>query len=87
MTANIPEPTEDPLGRRALFSSEEPEPSQAGAVVVECSTCLSRTRISLLELLRLAFPFWLHVPLIRRYPSLLRCPTCGRRTWVRVACR
>jgi hypothetical protein len=86
MTANIPEPTDDPFGRRALFSSDEPDPAPAGAVVVECSTCLSRTRISLLALLRAAFPFWLHVPLIRRYPSLLRCPTCGRRTWVRVAC-
>ena len=78
----------DPLGRMALFSSVEPEPAAARrALVVECSACLSRTRVSAIEAARAALPFSLHLPLVRRYHSFMRCPACGRRAWVRLAYR
>lgn len=76
----------DPLGRMALFSSTEPEPvASRRALVVECSACLSRTQVSPFEVARAALPFSLHLPLVRRYHSFMRCPACGRRTWVRLA--
>ena len=31
--------------------------------------------------------FSVHLPLLKRYPSFMRCPACGRRTWVRVRWR
>jgi hypothetical protein len=93
-TPSVPDPEEpedlggrDPLGRMALFSSmePEPEPSRAEPFVLECSSCLAETPVSAAGLLRAALPFSFHLPLVKRYHSYLRCPACGRRTWVRVA--
>jgi len=79
----------DPMGRMALFSTPEPE---AGAgrersLFVECSSCLNQTDVRPVDLVRSAFPFSVHLPLIRRYHSLMRSPACGSRTWVRVGYR
>jgi hypothetical protein len=72
-------------GRRALFSAPEPEPA-VGDVLLDCSACHSRSRVSYVELARLHLPFWLWIP-GRRYSRLLHCPACDRRTWVRVTFR
>jgi hypothetical protein len=77
----------DPLGRMALFSSPEPEPPATGALLVECSSCLKETPVSPLDLIRAALPFSVHLPFVRRYHSYVRCPACGRRTWVRLVYR
>jgi uncharacterized protein with PIN domain len=79
--------TRDPLGRMALFSSTEPEPPARRGFVVECSSCLAETRVSPADLLKATLPFSIHVPVVRRYPSFMRCPACHRCTWVRVALR
>jgi hypothetical protein len=79
----------DPLGRMALYSDPEPEPDPAAAefLLLECSACLAETPVSPLDLARAALPFSLHLPLVRRYHSFMRCPACGRRTWVRLRVR
>lgn len=77
----------DPLGRMALFSDPEPQPESGPSLFVECSSCLAITPVSPLSLVRGAFPFSVHLPVIRRYHSWMRCPACGRRAWVRVTVR
>jgi hypothetical protein len=78
----------DPFGRMALFSSTEPEPDASRrSLVVECSACLSETPVSAFDVAKAALPFSLHLPLVRRYHSFMRCPACGRRAWVRLALR
>lgn len=79
----------DPLGRMALYSDPEPEPEPARRehLFVECSSCLKETPVSATQLLTLSLPASLHLPFVRRYPSFVRCPACGRRTWVRVRYR
>lgn len=73
----------DPLGKMALFSAETPA-RPFGTLSVECSSCGRETPVSAVEAARAALPFSVHLPVIRRYHSLMRCPACGRRTWVRV---
>jgi hypothetical protein len=77
----------DPLGRAALFSSATAErPSSLGTFLIECSACRRETPVTAGDLVRLGLPS-LHMPFVKRYPSLMRCPACGRRTWVRVRWR
>jgi uncharacterized protein with PIN domain len=77
----------DPLGRMALFSDPEPEAPPEEHLFVECSSCLKETPVSPLDLVKSALPLSIHLPLLRRHPSFMRCPACGRRTWVRVRYR
>jgi hypothetical protein len=78
----------DPLGRMALFSSTEAEPPGArGGLVMECSSCLAETPVTPLTAARATLPLSVHLPFVRRYPSFVRCPSCGRRTWVRISLR
>jgi hypothetical protein len=77
----------DPLGRAALFSSgSQQQPPALGTFLVECSACHRETPVTVGDLVRLSLPS-IHLPLVKRYPSLMRCPACGRRTWVRVRWR
>ena len=76
----------DPLGRMALFSDAEPQPDP-GPLVITCSSCLKSTPVSAVDVVKAALPVSLHLPFIRRYHSLMRCPACGRRTWVSVGFR
>lgn len=64
-------------GKDALYSTG---PRQAGSVVVECTGCGVRTRISLTDVaMRLAtISAW--VP-GRRHGHWLRCPACEHRRW------
>ncbi len=76
----------DPLGKLALFSSERQAPS-LGQLFMECSSCRRETPVTLPQLVKAGLPVSLHVPLVHRYHSLMRCPACGRRTWVRLRWR
>ncbi len=91
------EPAHDAQGKRVLFSSatEAPTPS-VGSALVECSRCEGRTVLGLSQALRAAFPS-LHLGLRvghgtevhavgvlkHDYPTYMRCPACGRPSWVR----
>lgn len=69
-------------GREALFSTGS---ASVGTVLVECSTCTSRTRVGLADIaIRLA-SFSVFAPVIRRqYPHRIKCPACGEITWCKV---
>jgi hypothetical protein len=73
----------DPMGRRALYSVAE-QPAALGAVTVACSACGETAVVTPRALVALAIPS-LHLPLLRRgHSSWMRCPSCRRRTWVRL---
>jgi hypothetical protein len=69
-----------PKGKAALFSTPARRP---GTVVVECSDCKVRSRVSLGGLaVRLATgSVW--IPLGHNQ-HWMRCPACGRRRWCRI---
>lgn len=71
----------DPMGKRALFSVGSRSSGPMGTLTLECSSCKRESPIRLRELPRLAFPFWTAAP--RQYPAYLKCPGCGRRTWLK----
>jgi hypothetical protein len=71
----------DPLGKAALFSQSTPHGGSLGTLTIECSACKRESPVRFRELPRLAMPFTFTLP--RRYHTLLKCPGCGRRTWVR----
>ncbi len=76
----------DPLGRRALYS-QVAQPPALGAVTISCSSCGQTAVVTPRALLGLAVPS-LHLPVLRRtHPSWMLCPTCHRRTWVRLGLR
>jgi uncharacterized protein with PIN domain len=77
----------DPMGRMALFSEVEPQEPRTELLWIECSSCLKETPVSPLDLIKATLPFSLHFPVIKRYHSFMRCPACGRLTWVRVIVR
>lgn len=68
-------------GKDALYSTG---PRQAGSVVVACSGCSARTRISLTDVaMRLAtVSLWMPG---RRHGHWMRCPACERRRWCSIA--
>jgi hypothetical protein len=87
----------DAEGKRALFSSAAETASPGiGSALVECSRCDQRTVLGLAQALRAALPS-LHVGFRighgedvrsigfrkRDYPTYMRCPACGRPSWVR----
>jgi len=76
-------PDPDPLGKMALYSGEGRAPAY-GTFLVECSSCKRETPLTALQLVRAALPLSVHLPLLRRYSSFMRCPACGRRAWLRV---
>jgi hypothetical protein len=71
----------DPLGKAALFSVSAPKTGPLGMLTIECSACKRESPVRIRELPRLAIPFTFTLP--RRYHTLMKCPGCGRRTWVR----
>jgi len=76
----------DAEGKRALFSAafDEPEVPPLGAITVHCSGCDTTSVLTPRQALTAALPS-LHLPFVRRgHPSWMRCPACGRRTWVRL---
>jgi uncharacterized protein with PIN domain len=82
-------PRGDTEGKRALFSQQAPGPAPIpfGALTLSCSGCGATTAMTAIQVVRAAVPS-LHLPVVRKhYPSWMRCPACGRRTWVRVSAR
>ncbi len=65
-------------GKRALFSSAV---RKKGTLVVECSRCHGRTRLSYAEFGKRHLPFWAWTPW-RKYSRYVSCPACGQRAWV-----
>lgn len=71
----------DPMGKMALFSGSAPRPGPFGTLAIECSSCKRESPIKFRDIPRLALPFSITLP--RRYHTFMKCPGCGRRTWVR----
>ncbi len=67
--------------KHALYTKSERRPHTC---TIECSSCREETRVNYLELAALMFPVHFHLPFVRYHQSWLRCPACGRRTWVRL---
>jgi hypothetical protein len=79
----------DPEGKHALFGLETlpTRPPLVATVTVDCSACQATTVLTPRQALLAALPS-LHLPLFKRdHWSWLRCPACGRRTWVRLGLR
>ncbi len=77
--ALVPGRTRD--GKSALFSTGPP---RTGTVLIDCSSCRARSRISLGDLGVRMLKLSAFVPTRRTHPHWLMCPTCGRRTWCRI---
>jgi hypothetical protein len=71
----------DPLGKRALFSVGSVRPGPLGQLALECSSCKRESPIRFRDIPRLTFPVTVTLP--RRYHTYMKCPGCGRRTWMR----
>ncbi len=72
-------------GRDALFSTGPPTP---GTVVVECSSCEARSRITLADAAVRIVSFSLYLPLLKpRHPHRIACPECHETTWCRIRWR
>ena len=71
------------ISKEALFSASEDE-RRVGTVVVECSNCGARSRLSWSEFAWRHLPVWLWLPWLR-YSQYMSCPACERRTWLGVA--
>jgi hypothetical protein len=77
-----PGPARD--GRTALFSTT---PRRIGTVLVECSACAGRSRISVADMGVRMSQLGLFMPTRRHHQYLLRCPSCDERRWCSVAWR
>jgi hypothetical protein len=97
VTTEVSAVAHDAEGKRALFSSAgSNDRPGAGSALVECSRCHERSVLGPMQALRAVWPS-LHLALrvgrgedvnvlgitSRDYPSFLRCPACGRPSWVR----
>lgn len=71
----------DPMGKIALFSGAAPRPGPFGTLAIECSSCKRESPIRFRDIPRLVMPISVTLP--RRYHTFMKCPGCGRRTWVR----
>jgi len=79
----------DHEGRRALFTedSKAPELAATGSVLISCGDCGEDTVLSAGTALKHALPS-LHLPFLKReHGSWMKCPACGKHTWVSVQIR
>ncbi|MFN8034866.1 MAG: hypothetical protein U0V73_02905 [Acidimicrobiia bacterium] len=76
--ASVPTPPPSRGGKSALFSTAA---RRRGTLVVECSSCGARSRVSYLDLARRQFPVPLWAPW-RHFSRLMVCPACGHRGWL-----
>lgn len=88
-TSGIPERMPVPIdadaeGRGASHLFTKPESRPGTTLLVDCSACGRRTRVTYAEFAALHFPVWLWVPSpARTHRHWLRCPTCHRFAWMR----
>jgi hypothetical protein len=52
-----------------------------GPISLSCSKCGTETDVEIVKYLVLHMPYWVWRP-GRGYTSLMKCPACGKRTWV-----
>jgi hypothetical protein len=71
----------DAVGKEALYSTA-PSAAPSSQVQVLCRRCDVEAGISVVALAKLLRPPVLWNPLTRRLWA--RCPTCGRRSWLRI---
>ena len=71
------------MRKESLFSASEGG-RRFGSLVVECSSCGARSRLSWAEFAWRHLPAWLWFPWLR-YSQFMSCPACERRTWLGVA--
>lgn len=72
-------------GRDALFSTGPP---QVGTVLVECSSCTTRSRIGLGDIAVRLAAFSVYLPLLHpRHPHRIKCPSCHEVSWCRIGWR
>jgi hypothetical protein len=71
------------MTKEALFSASE-DGRRLGTLVVECSSCGARSRLTWAEFAWRHLPVWLWLPWMR-YSRYMSCPACERRTWLSVA--
>lgn len=72
----------DVLGKRALYSVD-PEANPTPLLRVRCERCEVERGLTAGRVLRLLLPPWLFNPCRRMLWA--RCPTCQRRTWLRLS--
>lgn len=73
----------DPQGKQSLFSGADNPPS-LGSAAVDCSKCHRRAVVSLTQLVQLSLP-GVHAPVPGKgHRALMKCPTCGKRSWMSV---
>lgn len=69
-------------GRDALFSTGGPTP---GTALVECSSCHTRSRVTLAEVAVRLASFSVYLPLLHpKHPHRIRCPHCRKAAWCRI---
>lgn len=85
--AEDPPSARDPAPRSDL--PEQPDQqvphdaARPGTLVVECSTCEERTRVTYFDFALLNLPLGFFVPVPgRRYKHHMTCPACHRWTWL-----
>jgi hypothetical protein len=71
------------MKKEALFTASEGG-RRFGTVVVECSSCGARSRLTWAEFALRHLPVWLWIPWLR-CSRFMSCPACERRTWLGVA--
>jgi hypothetical protein len=80
-------PQDDPgkasngAGMQALFTVGN---RRFGTVVVNCSSCGARSRVTWVDFWGRHLPFWLWIPGLH-YSHWIPCPACERRSWVGVS--
>jgi hypothetical protein len=76
---------DDPYGRQVFFSQTPNVAADRGSgrIRAQCSACGTESRMTLPDVLRAHFPLWAWVP-VRHSAHWIRCPSCARRTWVRL---
>ena len=76
--ARAPVPDTGAEGKAALYSTAT---RRLGTLVVECSSCQGRSRVSYVDFTARQLPFTIWTPW-RRHSRLMRCPACDKRTWM-----
>jgi hypothetical protein len=79
-------------GKESLYSASDvsgdtpgpPGDRRFGTVVVDCSSCGARRRLSWVEFAWRHLPFGLWIPWLH-HSQLMSCPACQRRTWLQVS--
>lgn len=67
-------------GKDALYSTGQRRP---GTVVIDCSNCSTRTRVSVVDAAVRIVSVSAWIP-GKRFSRWMQCPSCQRRSWVRV---